>query len=90
MQSQLIWTCPVCRLRARIPSTAERIHCACGFVQLGVSAGLGDVVAAVLHAMGLTQQRYMQAKMAMGLKKKCGCAKRKAALNELGKKIGIG
>jgi hypothetical protein len=47
--------------------------------------GLGDMVAAGLSAVGITKERV--SKLAGG---DCGCAKRQAALNELGRKIGIG
>jgi hypothetical protein len=47
--------------------------------------GLGDMVAAGLSAVGITKERV--SKLAGG---GCGCAKRQAALNELGRKIGIG
>ena len=46
--------------------------------------GLGDMVAAGLSAVGITKERV--SKLAGG---DCGCAKRQAALNELGRKIGI-
>lgn len=91
MRDQLIFRCPACSIRARVPSDANRIHCACGYVQLGgVTPGLGDHVAAALHRIGLTQSRYVRAKAAIGLKPKCGCKKRQAKLNELGRKVGIG
>ena len=47
--------------------------------------GLGDMVAAGLSAVGITKERV--SKLAGG---DCGCAKRQQALNELGRKIGIG
>jgi hypothetical protein len=47
--------------------------------------GLGDMVAAGLSAVGIIKERVSQ--LAGG---DCGCAKRQAALNELGRKIGIG
>jgi hypothetical protein len=52
--------------------------------------GLGDHVAAVLHRVGLTKQRYVRAKLAIGLRGKCGCSKRQQQLNGMGRKIGIG
>ena len=48
-------------------------------------AGLGDMVASGLSAIGITKERV--SKLAGG---DCGCAKRQQALNELGRKIGIG
>ena len=47
--------------------------------------GLGDMVASGLSAIGITKQRV--SKLAGG---DCGCAKRQQALNDLGRKIGIG
>jgi hypothetical protein len=47
--------------------------------------GLGDMVAAGLSAIGITKERV--SKLAGG---DCGCHKRQEALNELGRKIGIG
>jgi hypothetical protein len=81
------WRCPVCRIAARIPVDTPQIHCACGFIQLGVELGLGDVVAAVLHKMGITRARYIRAKRLLGLKSKCGCSERQAALNRFGRAV---
>lgn len=47
--------------------------------------GLGDMVASGLSSIGITKERV--SKLAGG---DCGCAKRQKALNELGRKIGIG
>lgn len=47
--------------------------------------GLGDMVAAGLSAIGITKERV--SKLAGG---DCGCKKRQQALNELGRKFGIG
>ena len=47
--------------------------------------GLGDIVASGLSAIGITKERV--SKLAGG---DCGCQKRQQALNELGRKIGIG
>lgn len=47
--------------------------------------GLGDMVAAGLSAVGITKERV--SKM---LGKPCGCAKRQAKLNDLGRRLGIG
>jgi hypothetical protein len=47
--------------------------------------GLGDMVAAGLSAIGITKERVSAA-----IGKPCGCAKRQAALNALGRSIGIG
>ena len=47
--------------------------------------GLGDMVAAGLSAIGITKERISKA-----LGGDCGCAKRQAKLNNLGRKFGIG
>ena len=47
--------------------------------------GLGDRVAAVLSAVGITPERVSEA-----LGRPCGCKKRQAKLNELGRRLGIG
>jgi hypothetical protein len=48
--------------------------------------GLGDMVAAGLSSVGITPERVSKA---LGVKD-CGCKKRQAKLNELGRKFGIG
>ena len=50
------------------------------------SPGLGDMVAAGLSAVGITPERVSAA---LGVKD-CGCKKRQAALNALGRRLGIG
>ena len=47
--------------------------------------GLGDMVAAGLATVGITKERVSKA-----IGRDCGCAKRQAALNEFGKRLGIG
>jgi hypothetical protein len=51
--------------------------------------GLGDMVASGLSAVGITKQRVQAVASAVGVKD-CGCSQRQEALNELGRKIGIG
>ena len=46
--------------------------------------GLGDAVAAGLSAVGITPERVSKA-----IGKPCGCAKRKRALNQVGRKLGL-
>ena len=48
-------------------------------------AGLGDMVAAGLDAVGITKQRVQAVASKVGIKD-CGCAKRQAAANRLGHK----
>jgi len=50
------------------------------------SAGLGDIVAAGLEAVGITKARVSAA---LGVED-CGCSKRQESLNTLGRKLGIG
>ena len=47
--------------------------------------GLGDRVASALAAVGITKERVSKA-----LGKPCGCAKRQAKLNDIGRRFGIG
>ena len=47
--------------------------------------GLGDMVKAGLSAIGITEERVSKA-----IGRPCGCGQRAEALNELGRKIGIG
>lgn len=49
------------------------------------AAGLGDMVASALSAVGITKERVSKA-----IGKPCGCAKRQEALNKLGRQFGIG
>jgi hypothetical protein len=51
--------------------------------------GLGDMVAAGLSAVGITKERAQAVATAVGVKD-CGCKKRQEALNQLGRKLGIG
>jgi hypothetical protein len=48
--------------------------------------GLGDLVAAGLSAVGITEERVQRLANAVGVKD-CGCAKRKAALNRLSDRL---
>lgn len=47
--------------------------------------GLGDMVKSGLSAIGITEERVSAA-----IGRPCGCSQRAEALNELGRKIGIG
>lgn len=53
--------------------------------QVSRSPGLGDMVKAGLSAIGITEERVSAA-----LGRPCGCSQRAEALNEFGRKIGIG
>ena len=65
-----------------MPEIVGMVYRVCGAQP---SLGLGDMVASGLSAIGITKERV--SKLAGG---DCGCAKRQAALNDLGRKIGIG
>lgn len=52
-------------------------------------AGLGDMVAAGLDAVGITKDRVQAVARRVGIKD-CGCRKRHQRLNEIGRKLGIG
>jgi hypothetical protein len=52
------------------------------------AAGLGDMVAAGLSAVGITKERVQAVASKVGVKD-CGCRKRQAALNRLGTKLGL-
>jgi hypothetical protein len=64
--------------------TCNALALRCG--QSAASPGLGDIVAAGLSAVGITPERVSAA---LGVED-CGCKKRQAKLNELGRKFGIG
>mgnify|MGYP006273150153 CR=1 FL=1 len=51
--------------------------------------GLGDMVAAGLSAVGITEQRAQAVASAVGVKD-CGCRRRREALNRAGRRLGIG
>lgn len=70
--------CRVCG--ARVSSAAVRRNC---------GTGLGDLVAAGLAAVGITHERAQAVAEAIGLDD-CGCDQRREALNELGRRIGLG
>lgn len=65
-----------------MPSVAGKVHKVCG---VQPKPGLGDMVAAGLSAIGITKERVSAV-----VGGDCGCDKRQEALNELGRKIGIG
>lgn len=51
--------------------------------------GLGDLAGEFFSSLGVTEERYKAAKVALYLDPKCGCADRRRWLNELGKQLGI-
>ena len=88
MPGQLTFRCPVCSIRAYVPSETRRIVCACGYVQLGgVTPGLGDYLAAGLHRAGITRARYLWMKRLLGLSPMCRCGERQRSLNAFGSRL---
>lgn len=63
-------------VRRRVASLRGQSHAA---------PGLGDMVAAGLAAVGITPERVSAL-----TGKPCGCKERQAALNALGRRLGIG
>jgi hypothetical protein len=51
--------------------------------------GLGDLAGDFFAAMGISEERYKAAKVALHLDPTCGCAERKKWLNEMGQKLGV-
>jgi hypothetical protein len=72
--------CPACGATASQPEKGFVLHWC-----KARKRGLGDMVAAGLSAVGITEERV--SKLVGG---DCGCSKRKQLLNQLGRKIGIG
>lgn len=73
----------VCRLCGK-PASSQVVRRNClSAVQDSPAPGLGDRVAAVLDAIGITKERVQAAANAVGVKD-CGCAGRQAALNAWG------
>lgn len=52
--------------------------------------GLGDYTEKVLKSIGITEDKYKEAKKLFGMAPTCGCRKRKEWLNKVGKHFGIG
>ncbi len=88
--SLIHWKCPACNRSAMVPVNASNIHCSCGHKQPSLEAGLGDILAATLHNVGITKRRYNRLRKAVGLKKPCRCRERQKRLNEIGRRVGIG
>lgn len=75
-------TCVACGIRP----CGRRGVCVTCRMQRNATPGLGDMVAAGLSAVGITPERVSKA---LGVQD-CGCKKRQAKLNELGRRLGIG
>lgn len=74
--------CEYCGARATKPAKGFVLH---GCNKRPRRKGLGDMVSAVLAAVGITKERVSKV-----LGRPCGCGKRQEALNKIGKRIGIG
>ncbi len=87
----ICWTCLVCGLQGRVRDGTPKVCCGlCGFVQLaGARPGLGDRIAARLHRVGITPERWVKIKKALGLKPRCNCPERQMAINAFGKRVGL-
>jgi hypothetical protein len=53
------------------------------------TAGLGELVGEFFSLFGVTEERYKNAKAAVGLDPACGCSERKAWLDAVGESLGI-
>ena len=51
--------------------------------------GLGDLTEGFFMSLGITQERYLAVKAAIGLDPECNCDARKKWLNELGGRLGV-
>lgn len=71
--------CDNCGRSASLAATRLKAKC------LAETPGLGDIVAAGLESVGITKERVSQA-----LGRPCNCGARQAALNRLGRILGIG
>lgn len=72
----------------RFPCQAVHVTSHALVWRCGYKPGLGDMVASGLSAVGITKDRVQAVAQAVGVKD-CGCAKRQAALNRLGEKLGL-
>ena len=74
-----VWVCLVCKAPSPDQDAPAGGSCPCD------RPGLGDMVAAGLAAVGITPERVSAL-----TGKPCGCKQRQAALNALGRRLGIG
>lgn len=51
---------------------------------------LGDRIGSALESLGVTPERWSEAKEAIGLPAGCNCAERKAWFNRLDERLGLG
>lgn len=78
-----VWHCFMCGAVVADQSQPHVGACQCELQT--TRHGLGDMVAAGLAAVGITPERVSAL-----TGKPCGCKKRRAALNAIGRRLGIG
>jgi hypothetical protein len=78
-----VWCCYICG--AAVPDQSRPHVGRCQCEQQKGKPGLGDIVSAGLEALGITKERVSRI-----IGKPCNCQKRQQALNEIGKKMGLG
>lgn len=84
-QVEGVWRCFICGAEAPNQEQPHLGRCQCEPPPPTSRAGLGDMVAAGLSAIGVTER------LVSGLLgRPCGCAGRRDALNRLGKRLGLG
>lgn len=81
-----VWRCVLCGDASPDQDHPHLGECQC---DRGEPRGLGDMVADTLASVGVTKDRAQAVANAFGVAD-CGCAKRQAALNKIGRAIGIG
>jgi len=81
--------CTVCEHKESAPGFQRNCCGSPGCMDAANRKGLGDYVSDVLRLFGITKERAQAVSSAVGVKD-CGCSQRQEALNELGRKIGIG
>jgi hypothetical protein len=81
-----LWQCRACDWTLRA-TTSEPVEHRCGRKEV---VRLGDRVEAALSAVGITQEKWLDAKETIGLPRTCNCAARKDWLNALDDKLGLG
>jgi len=81
------WEC-VCPCGYVTHAKSDTAYHVCETSKPRAKPGLGDMVAAGLDAIGITKERVQAVASKVGIKD-CGCAKRQAALNRLGEKLGL-
>jgi hypothetical protein len=77
--------CTTCNRKESAPGFARNCCGSPGCFRSAKKLGLGDIVEKVLSAVGITKERVSAI-----VGGDCGCQQRQDALNELGRKIGIG